>query len=110
MKRFFGIFGLILLMVATVIAPLRASYAAAAPAKAPMMMQMKVGSPCMPRECKSMPDCPMALAGSAVSIVLGQPTTPAFVASELVSDGFAINQDRTLSSLPTDGLRRPPKL
>ena len=110
MNRFFGIFGLILLMVATVIAPVQASYAAAAPAKAPTMMQMEAGSPCLPKECKSMPDCPMALSGPASNIVLGHPTTPAFMASAIVSDGFAINSGRTLSSLPTDSLRRPPKL
>lgn len=110
MNRFFGIFRLLLLMAAIVIAPVQSSYAAAVPVKAPIMMQMEVGSPCLPKDCKSMPDCPMALSGSAGAVVLDHPTTSALVASALVSDGFAINQERTLSSLPIDGLRRPPKL
>ena len=110
MNRLAATLSLIMLLVAIVIAPVQATYAATVSAQAPMTMQMNAGSPCLPKDCKSTPDCPMMVSGAAGIAVPGLAASTAFVVPALVSNGFAINQQRALSSLPDDGLRRPPKL
>ena len=109
MGKIFAILGLFLLLAATLIAPAQSAYAASRMMVSPVM-QMQADSVCCTKDCKTMPDCPMALPGLPGLFAVQGSAAMAIVGADLLSDGFPLITHAALSSLSGDRLRRPPKI
>ncbi len=109
MSRIFGIFSIVFLLAASVIAPVNSAYAATKLLTAPMM-QMQDGSAGCPKECKTMPDCPMAFVCAPGVVAVQVSAVMTIIGSDHPPDGFPLQTAVVAMSLGGDGLRRPPKL
>ena len=101
------IIGTVLLLAAMLIGPARADVSWITPAP---MMEMADGSPCMPKDCATMPDCTMALPGGVGAFAIPTSDASALLLPKMSSDVFDMTEIAESALIHGDGLRRPPKI
>ena len=101
------IIGTVLLLAAMLIGPARADVSWITPAP---MMEMADGSPCMPKDCATMPDCTMALRAGVAMFAIPTPDAYVVLLPEMSSDVFDMTEIAASGLIHGDGLRRPPKI
>lgn len=74
------------------------------------MMEMADGSPCPPKDCAAIPDCPIAVLGGLSLITVPTQITSAKIPLELSTNVFAMTETAEFSMIDREGLRRPPKI
>ena len=107
MMKTLRIIGTVLLLAAMLIGPARADVSWITPAP---MMEMADGSPCMPKDCATMPDCTMALPTGVAMFAIPTPDASVVLLPEMSSDVFDMTEIAASALIHGDGLRRPPKI